>query len=69
MRDPDLLRSVLATFVGEDDTFNDMIEELLGDNPTESVINAPGQRRTSKTATITKSFVALRTLRSTNGPT
>lgn len=67
MRDPNLLRTVLATFVGEDETFDDMIEELLGDNPAESMVNAPGQRRTSKTATTTKSVVVINTLRSTDG--
>ena len=60
MRDPDLLRQVLATFVGDDDTFDDMIEELLGDNPTESMINAPGQRRVTTKSTTTNSIVIIK---------
>jgi len=60
MNDPDLLRQVLATFVGDDDTFDDMIEKLLGDNPTESMVNAPGQRRTTRTTTHTQSHVIVK---------
>ncbi len=60
MRDPDLLRTILATFIGDDDTFDDMIEELLGDNPTESMVNAPGQRRTTTETTTSSWLVAMR---------
>lgn len=60
MYNKDVLRTVLATFVGEDTTFDDMIEELLSDNPTQSVMNAPGQRRTTKETSTTNSIVLIR---------
>lgn len=60
MNNPGLLRTVLATFLGDDDTFDDMIEELLGDNPTESMVNAPGNRSTKTETTTSGWLVAIR---------